>query len=55
MDFACRYLEHIRRFLGVTEVIQIDASGSKGSADAVLEAARQKIDALLAQRELAEA
>lgn len=54
MDFASRYVEHICRFLGVAEVFHIDASGSKGSADAVIEAARQKIDALLIQRERAE-
>ncbi|MBV1959484.1 MAG: NAD(P)H-dependent oxidoreductase, partial [Pseudomonadales bacterium] len=55
MDFASRYLEHICRFLGVTEVIHIDAGGFKESANAVIEAAKQQIDALLAQRELAEA
>lgn len=51
MDFASRYLEHICRFLGVAEVIHIDASGSKGSPEAVIEAARQQIDSLLMQRE----
>jgi FMN-dependent NADH-azoreductase len=52
MDFASRYLEHICRFLGVEEVIHIDASGSKGAPEVVIEAARQQIDALLTQREL---
>ena len=55
MDFASRYVEHICRFLGVADVFHIDASGSKGSQEASIEAARQQIDALLAQRELAEA
>ena len=54
MDFASRYVEHICRFLGVAEVFHIDASGSKGSPETVIEAARQKIDALLIQRERAE-
>ena len=54
MDFASRYVEHICRFLGVAEVFHIDASGSKGSADAVIDAARLQIDALLIQRERAE-
>ncbi len=54
MDFASRYLEHICRFLGVSEVIHIDASGSKGSTEAVIKAARQQIDSLLTQRERVE-
>jgi FMN-dependent NADH-azoreductase len=54
MDFASRYLEHICRFLGVVEVTHIDASGSKGSPEAVIDAARQKIDSLLTQRERVE-
>ena len=54
MDFASRYVENICRFLGVAEVFHIDASGSKGSADAVIDAARLQIDALLIQRERAE-
>lgn len=49
MDFASRYLEHICRFLGVEEIVHIDASGSKGSPEAVLAAARRQIDSLLAQ------
>jgi FMN-dependent NADH-azoreductase len=48
MDFASRYLEHICRFLGVTEVIHIDASGSKRTPEAVIAAAKQQIDAVLA-------
>ncbi len=55
MDFASRYLEHICRFLGVKEVVHIDASGSKGSPEVVIAAAKQQIDSLLAQCALEEA
>jgi FMN-dependent NADH-azoreductase len=55
MDFASRYLEHICRFLGVENVVHIDASGSKGSPEVVIAAARRQIDAVLAQREMEEA
>lgn len=54
-DFASRYLEHICRFLGVEEVVHIDASGSKGTPEVVIAAARAQIDTLLAQHELEEA
>lgn len=54
-DFASRYLEHICRFLGVEEVIHIDASGSKGTPEAVIAAAKRQIDARLEERELEEA
>ena len=54
MDFASRYVEHICRFLGIADVFHIDASGSKGSQEAAIEAARQQINALLMQRERAE-
>jgi len=54
-DFASRYLEHICRFLGVEEVIHIDASGSKRTAGAVIEAGKWQIDSLFAQPRLAEA
>lgn len=46
-DFASRYLEHICRFIGVEEVVHIDASGSKGAPEVVIAAAKQQIDALL--------
>lgn len=52
MDFASRYLEHICRFLGVAEVVHIDASGSKGSPEVVIAKARQTIDSLLAQHDV---
>ncbi len=46
-DFASRYLEHVCRFLGVGEVIHIDASGSKGSPDVIIDSAKQQIDTAL--------
>jgi FMN-dependent NADH-azoreductase len=54
-DFASRYIEHICRFLGINEVVHIDASGSKGSPEVVIAAARQQIDALLAQPDVEDA
>jgi len=55
MDFASRYMEQICRFLGVAQVFHIDASGSKGSQEVAIDAAKQQIDALLTQPKLAEA
>ena len=54
-DFASRYMEHVCRFLGINEVVHIDASGSKGAPEVVIAAARQQIDAWLAQPEVEEA
>ncbi len=48
MDFASRYLEHICRFLGITEVFHIDASGSKGTPEQVIAQGKQQVDALIA-------
>ncbi len=48
MDFASRYLEHICRFLGITEVFHIDASGSKGTPEQVIAQGKQQVDALVA-------
>ena len=48
-DFASRYLEHVLRFLGVTEIHHIDASGSKRTPELVLSEGRAQIDALLAE------
>lgn len=50
-DFASRYLDHVCRFLGIDEVVHFDASGSKGSPDVVIAAARQQVDTWLAQQE----
>lgn len=48
MDFASRYLEHICRFIGITEVFHIDASGSKGSPEQVIAQGKEQVDALMA-------
>jgi FMN-dependent NADH-azoreductase len=48
IDFASRYLEHICRFLGITEVFHIDASGSKGTPEQVIARGKQQVDALIA-------
>jgi FMN-dependent NADH-azoreductase len=47
MDFASRYLEHICGFLGIHEVFHIDASGSKGTPEQVIEQGKQQVDALI--------
>jgi FMN-dependent NADH-azoreductase len=47
MDFASRYLEHICRFIGITEVFHIDASGSKGTPEQVIAQGKQQVDALV--------
>jgi FMN-dependent NADH-azoreductase len=47
MDFASGYLAHICGFLGVKEVLHIDASGSKGSPEQIIESGKQQVDNLL--------
>lgn len=47
MDYASRYMEQICNFIGVEEVIHIDASGSKGTADLIFEQGKQQIDQAL--------
>ncbi len=49
MDFASRYLEHICRFLGISEVFHIDASGSKGTPEQVIAQGKQQVDALMSK------
>lgn len=44
MDFASRYLEHISRFLGITEIYHIDASGSKGTPEQVIAQGKKQVD-----------
>ncbi len=44
MDFASRYLEHICRFIGIDEVVHIDASGSKGTPEEVIAHGKAQID-----------
>ena len=46
-DFASRYLEQFCRFVGINEIIHIDASGSKGSPEEVIASAKQQIDKAL--------
>lgn len=48
MEFASRYLEHICHFIGVEQVIHIDASGSKGAAEQIIASGKQQIDQALA-------
>ena len=47
MDFSSRYGEHICRFIGITEVFHIDASGSKGSPEQVIAQGKEQVDALM--------
>jgi FMN-dependent NADH-azoreductase len=49
MDFSSRYLEHICRFLGISEVFHIDASGSKGTPEQVIAQGKQQVDALISE------
>ena len=47
MDFVSDYLSLICNFIGVKEVIHIDASGSKGSPQQIIESGKQQIDTFL--------
>jgi FMN-dependent NADH-azoreductase len=47
IDFASRYLEHICKFIGVSEVFHIDASGSKRTPEQVIAQGKQQVDALM--------
>lgn len=49
MDYASRYMEQICRFIGVEEVIHIDASGSKGAPEIVIAGGKAQIDNVLAK------
>jgi FMN-dependent NADH-azoreductase len=49
MDFSSRYLEHICRFLGISEVFHIDASGSKGTPEQVIAQSKQQVDVLMSE------
>jgi len=48
MDFGSRYLEHICRFIGITDVVHIDASGSKRSPEQVIAQGKQQVDSYIA-------
>jgi len=47
MDFASGYLEQICNFIGVQEVVHIDASGSKGDPQTIINDAKLQIDEAL--------
>ena len=47
IDFASVYLEHICRFIGITEIFHIDASGSKGTPEEIIAQGKQQVDALV--------
>lgn len=49
MDFASRYLEHICKFIGISDVFHIDASGSKGSPEQVIAQGKQQVDVLMSK------
>lgn len=48
MDFASGYLAHICRFIGVRDVVRIDAGGSQREPDVVIRHAKEQIDTVLA-------
>jgi FMN-dependent NADH-azoreductase len=47
MDFVSGYLAQICSFIGVEEILHIDASGSKGSPEQIIEWGKQQVDDLL--------
>jgi FMN-dependent NADH-azoreductase len=51
MDFVSGYLAQICRFIGVEEIMHINASGSKGSPEQIIEWGKQQIDSLLANEQ----
>jgi len=54
MDFASGYLAHIFGFLGVKEILQIDASGSKGTPEVIIESGKKQVDYLLSGAQITE-
>lgn len=48
MDFVSGYLSLICKFIGVKEVIHIDASGSKGTPEVIIESGKQQVDKIIA-------
>ena len=46
-DFASPYLEHICRFIGIEEIFHIDAGGSKGEPEQVIEYGKLQVDQLI--------
>lgn len=47
MDFASPYLAHVFRFIGFSDIEQIDASGSKREPEQVVAAGKRQVDDLL--------
>ena len=54
MDFVSGYLAQICSFIGVEEILHIDASGSKGSPEQIIESGKQQVDTLLSKERLSE-
>jgi FMN-dependent NADH-azoreductase len=50
MDFVSGYLAQICSFIGVEEILHIDASGSKGTPEQIIEWGKQQVDALLSNQ-----
>lgn len=50
MDFVSGYLAKICSFIGVKEVLHIDASGSKGTPEQIIESGKQQVDVLLSSK-----
>ena len=51
MDFVSGYLQHICKFIGVEKVFHVQASGSKGSPEQVIDWGKQQVDTLLAEHQ----
>jgi FMN-dependent NADH-azoreductase len=47
MNFVSRYLEHICKFIGISDVFHIDASGSKGTPEQVISQGKRQVDVLM--------
>lgn len=49
MDFASGYLELVCKFLGVEDVVHIDAGGSKREADKIIAEGKAQVDQFIAE------
>jgi FMN-dependent NADH-azoreductase len=47
MDFVSGYLAQICSFIGVEEILHIDASGSKGTPEQIIESGKQQVHTLI--------
>lgn len=52
MDFVSGYLQQICHFIGVKDVLHIDASGSKGSSQEIIASAKVQVDTLLGEKQV---